>query len=277
MLTGEKPYKAETVFDVVMQHVNSPIPTLPEELNQYQPLLDRMMAKRCDDRFADAGEMIEYIQKLEKASPLSSMALDFDITDTKSRAVSKRKKQTFAILMVSLVLSALFYGTLQYVDIRLKSSTVNLSAVSVNTTLDDKTVVINTEVAEPATGGAGGLSIEPVSEDVINALIWLGNQSLEEYRLTYPPKDNAYYYFSRLLEINPQNEIARAGILDIAERYAHLAEKSLTDNDHAKTEAYISIGLKINPDNSALLSLKSISEQTRQKSLMDALKDMFGK
>ena len=276
MLTGEKPYKAETVFDVVTQHKNSPIPALHDDLQKYQPLLNKMMAKRPDERFADASEMLEFIKKLQRKIGVTPSILDFDITSSKLVAGSNRNQHTFAILLVLLAISAIFYGALQYVDIRLKDTSVNLNAVSVNTTLDDKTATINTASAEPATA-PNPQPTEPVSPDVVNALVWLVKQSLEEYRLTYPPKDNAYYYFSRLLEINPQNEIARAGMLDIAERYANLAEKTLAENDYAKTEAYINIGLKINPNNSALLSLKNISGQTGRKSLMDALKDLFGK
>ena len=116
---------------------------------------------------------------------------------------------------------------------------------------------------------------EQTSDDVIHALTWLGNQSLEEYRLTYPPKDNAYYYFTRLLQINPDNPVARKGLLEIADKYAVLAERSLANNDYAKTEAYIQLGLKINSRNKTLLSLKNLNEQTRKSSFLDIIKNFF--
>jgi serine/threonine protein kinase len=265
MLTGEKPFKSETLFDVVNQHKHTPIPLLPEDVQECQPLLNLMMAKSTHERFANAGAMIEYITELQKKLQSTPSALDFDITLSPGIPVSKNKR-AFIILMVLLALSLTFFVALQYVDIKLKRPDVNLDAVSVETTVSGNFTKSESAATE---------NPEPVSEDVVNALIWLGNQSLEEFKLTYPPKENAYYYFSRLLEINPQSEIARRGILDIADRYALLAEKTLAANDYSKTQAYIDIGLKINPGNTTLLSLKHLSEETRQKSFIETLKGIF--
>ena len=92
--------------------------------------------------------------------------------------------------------------------------------------------------------------------------------------MTYPEKDNAYYYFSRLLELQPNNRVAYEGILSIAERYAILAERSLASNEMDKTQTYIHIGLQINPANEALLSLKSILS-TQKTGFLQTLKSFF--
>ena len=92
--------------------------------------------------------------------------------------------------------------------------------------------------------------------------------------MTYPEKDNAYYYFSRLLELQPDNRTAYEGILSIAERYAILAERSLVNNESDKTQTYIEIGLQINPKNEALLSLKSIVS-TQETGFWHTIKTMF--
>ncbi len=265
MLTGEKPFKSETLFDVINQHKNTPIPLLPADIQECQPLLNLMMAKSPHERFTNAGEMIEYITRLRKKLKPSLSTVDFDITISPGIPVSKNKR-AFIILMVLLAISSIFFVALQYIDIKFKRPAVNLDAVSVETTVSEGFTMSPSAATENS---------EPVSEDVVNALIWLGNQSLEEYKLTYPPKDNAYYYFSRLLEINPQSKIARRGILDIADRYAQLAEKALAANDYSKTQAYIDIGLKINPRNATLLSLQQLSEETRQKSFIEILKGVF--
>jgi serine/threonine protein kinase len=265
MLTGEKPFKSETLYDVVNQHKNAPIPLLPEDVQACQPLLNKMMAKSPQDRFADAGEMIDSITELQRKLKPATGPLDFDITISPGIPVS-RNKRNFIILMVLLTLSAIFFFSLQYIDIRLKQPALNLDAVSMETTLNDAVSMTPAPETE---------NTETASEDVVNALIWLGTQSLEEYKLTYPSKDNAYYYFSRLLEIDPRNEIARRGILEIAERYALLAEKTLAANDYNKTRTYIDIGLKINPNNQTLLSLQQLNEETRQRSLRELIKDFF--
>lgn len=268
MLTSEKPYKSDTVFDVVMQHKNAPVPVLPDDLALYQTLLNRMMAKNRNERFENASTMIDFMKDLVNEQK-SSITYDFS---SLTSIENKKSRKNLKILLVLLALSALFFGSLQFVDISLKRDTVNLNAVTVNTTLGERA-----ETSAPVntgTTGKGPLS-EEVSDEVIHALTWLGNQCLEEYKLTYPPRDNAYYYFTRLLQINPDNPVARKGILEIADRYAILAERSLAKNDYAKTEAYIQIGLKINPSNRTLLSLKNLDEQTRKSSFLDVIKNLF--
>ena len=59
LLTGYKPYHSDSVIDIVIQHKSSPVPTLPEKFSIYQSLLDRMMAKNLDERFANAQEMLK--------------------------------------------------------------------------------------------------------------------------------------------------------------------------------------------------------------------------
>lgn len=274
MLTGEKPFKADTVFDVVMKHKNAPIPVLPEDLSRYQNLLNTMMAKNRYDRYESVGAMIEVMEDLLGRHKPAMGILDFDIPAGQAATKEKSNKKII-ILSVLLFLSALFFGSLQYLDIRLKKPAVDLDAVSINTTLDTNinpaTLIKNTSDDNNKTDGQE----TPVSQDVINALEWLGSQSLEEYRLTYPPKDNAYYYFSRLLEIDPENETARNGFMEIADRYAVLAEKALANNDFNKSEAYIKIGMKINPQNETLLSLEKLNQETRHGSFIETLKGFF--
>lgn len=64
MLTQRRPYTAATPIALVNKHINDPIPRLPAELAHYQPLIDRMMAKRAADRFENASQLIDYIDNL---------------------------------------------------------------------------------------------------------------------------------------------------------------------------------------------------------------------
>jgi serine/threonine-protein kinase PpkA len=43
MLTSERPYPGDTAIKVIMQHIQSPVPQLPEDFQQYQPLLNKIM------------------------------------------------------------------------------------------------------------------------------------------------------------------------------------------------------------------------------------------
>ncbi len=57
MLTGQKIFETASSSAVVSMHVNAPVPRLPERLAGYQPVLDRLLAKKPDDRYQSAREL----------------------------------------------------------------------------------------------------------------------------------------------------------------------------------------------------------------------------
>ena len=61
MLTGRKPFAGNSAIEVLQQHVNAPLPKLPERHFQHQTLIDRMLAKSREQRFGSAEEVIEAI------------------------------------------------------------------------------------------------------------------------------------------------------------------------------------------------------------------------
>jgi len=62
MLTGLRPYTSSTAMGVIYLHANARRPMLEPELAAYQPLLDRLMAIKPEDRFASAGELLAAIE-----------------------------------------------------------------------------------------------------------------------------------------------------------------------------------------------------------------------
>jgi len=66
LLMGEKPFSADNPAALIYQHVHFPIPRLPSELSQYQKIIDSAMAKKPDDRFQSAAELIRVLEDAEK-------------------------------------------------------------------------------------------------------------------------------------------------------------------------------------------------------------------
>lgn len=56
MLVRSKPYDADNPMAIIYLHARSPVPRLPPPLARAQPIIDRLMAKEPDARFANAGE-----------------------------------------------------------------------------------------------------------------------------------------------------------------------------------------------------------------------------
>jgi CheY-like chemotaxis protein len=62
MLTGQRPYRADSLQELLALHMNAPVPQLPAAHAGLQPILDRLMAKAPRDRFADAAALLAELE-----------------------------------------------------------------------------------------------------------------------------------------------------------------------------------------------------------------------
>ncbi len=63
MLARHKPYKAENPMAIIYKHRKEPVPQLPAVFSTLQPLIDRLLAKRPEDRFATAREAADALEQ----------------------------------------------------------------------------------------------------------------------------------------------------------------------------------------------------------------------
>ncbi|GAB3727828.1 hypothetical protein GCM10028862_04770 [Luteimonas pelagia] len=74
MLTGELPYAAGDALSMAVMHAQDPIPKLPPGLRHWQRFIDRAMAKHPTQRFRDAGQMLEALDRIENRRPIPGAA-----------------------------------------------------------------------------------------------------------------------------------------------------------------------------------------------------------
>lgn len=72
MLTGQRPYRAESSYAVVAMHMNAPPPRLPDGLARFQQIIDRCMAKDPSQRFDSGEALIEALHQVAGLDPSSS-------------------------------------------------------------------------------------------------------------------------------------------------------------------------------------------------------------
>jgi hypothetical protein len=85
---------------------------------------------------------------------------------------------------------------------------------------------------------------------------------------------NAFYYYSRLRDIEPSE--ARRGILEIANRFALLAERELASQRYQEARGYVGMALHIDPANASLLALKPLTDHP-PRGLIARLTDLFSR
>jgi class 3 adenylate cyclase len=63
MLTGERPYRAESLDVLLARHLSAPTPQLPAEHAVLQPVLERLMQKKPEQRYAAARDLIDALEE----------------------------------------------------------------------------------------------------------------------------------------------------------------------------------------------------------------------
>lgn len=84
-------------------------------------------------------------------------------------------------------------------------------------------------------------------------------------RLTAPTGNNALRSYQRILELEPGNSAARAGIDQIVTYYRSVAEQSLRQGRPDESLAYIGRGLRATPQDQDLLNLRRQARLLQQQ------------
>lgn len=65
ILTGTVPYEADDSLAVGIKHITEPIPKLPDAWAQYQPMLDKLLAKDPELRYQSGAELVRDLRAYE--------------------------------------------------------------------------------------------------------------------------------------------------------------------------------------------------------------------
>jgi tRNA A-37 threonylcarbamoyl transferase component Bud32 len=301
MLTGVKPFQGNSPIETILAHLTTPCPALPAELARFQRLLDRMIAKAPDGRYASAGEMVEAIRALREQRPQGLPAtiaagvvreLRNSAIPTRARhlaAVARRLidagwRQTRSTRLPDRAWAA--WRKLTQIlpeDTRLRRATA-LVTVALLLSLAaggfiTKPAVQEQPVQAPAVEAATHPVVLRLSDDLAmqhEHFLRLAREALDDYRLTTPENNNAYYYYRRVLEDDPDNAEASAGVARIADTYANLTEREIDQFHYRKARAYLERGLAVDPGNERLLKLKQTSAFSDAPGrVLDRVKSLF--
>lgn len=64
LLTGNKPYSGKNAEELMIQHIIEPVPKLPQEISQFQMLLEKMMAKDPRSRYQNVNDALADLGKV---------------------------------------------------------------------------------------------------------------------------------------------------------------------------------------------------------------------
>lgn len=102
LLTGSPPFDGDDFLIVALKHQQEPIPRLSSGLAHWQGFFDRALAKRPDDRFADAAEMAAALDQVHPAAGARKASLS-------RPAAPRAQRARMLIVLAVLLLAALFW------------------------------------------------------------------------------------------------------------------------------------------------------------------------
>ncbi len=255
MLTGHRPYDAQTSFAIALMHINEPVPKLPEPYIRFQPLIDRCMAKRATDRFADAAQLIRTLDELQGVEP------------TGPQAIVEAAAGTLSYQQLAAALSPTGGDTTGGRHSAPGITPVSAAGPTLSIPLTTPTrrwlppvgavallaaMLVGLFLADLPPFGDGGLD-QPQSVRPTQEFVALRLERLQDVLTAY----------QRVLRLTPDNPEARQGLAELVRQYHDLARWAWANGDQASALKVLEQGLAAAPDDSALTTLRQRILQDR--------------
>lgn len=109
-----------------------------------------------------------------------------------------------------------------------------------------ETALEQTEPAEPEQPSEEELARQ--LQETVDELLSSADADLASWRLTRPKESNAYDKYQQVLELQPENELAQAGIENIVQAYLELSDRAISEQDFETAERYINSARSIDAD-----------------------------
>ena len=279
LLAGVAPFRGDTPIAVLMAHLTQPPPPLPDEFKGFQSVMDRMIAKNRDERYATLKEFTDELKSRLVHSDTLLTRLHIDPAQTSSEQ-----------------LRALGFATSSPTGERLRDSLLsNLSASGPRPISFPPHPVPAPQRPIPWTWitaalgvvligigaflfmrGHGGLSKD--EKELVGFWLDRAQQRIEANQLVTPADDSAYSYLQKALQKDGENAKAQELLGAIAKTLAEQAQKALAEG---KLDAAADLGnqaLLMAPDDAGLRTLAAqIKDAKKAESLKGQLHDLLAR
>ena len=270
-LAGHKPYQANDAYAVALMHVTEPVPKLPENVAWLQPLIDGLMAKNPEERFATGDAFIAALDRMLQEHPLpgspapekrstrkraampSYAPAAMPGTTAQSAAVpstSGRRSLAIGGGAVAVIVIALVIGWAL-----LRHAPAPEPAQPVGSTLPPPSVSTPQPESEQASAALAKLDLPTLLARADDYLAF-GQKNFGE-KLDFPPGDNAIDLYREALKRESGNARATQGLGQVATFYEQAARVALGQGLYTATDEFIQKGLRADPNSGALQKLRT--------------------
>jgi serine/threonine-protein kinase PpkA len=272
LLTGNAPFRGDTPIAVLMAHLTQPPPPLPDEFRSFQSVLDQMLAKNRDERYAGMKEFTHDLKARLVQSDTLLTRLHVDPNETSSEQLRALGFSTSSptgegLRDVSLLGRLPSTGRSGSLSGRQPSPGSQAAAVKSSTprwmwlTAAVGVVLIAIGVWL-GMHGRGGLSKD--EQQVVNLYVDHAEQLAGTGNLLTPPDENAFAYVQKALQKDPENPKAQALIERIGSALAEQSKQALAAGKLEEAKELDNQALLVHPDDATLRELGKQIEQARK-------------
>ena len=278
ILVGNPPYQAADPFTVALMHVTHPIPVLPEPYEWLQPLIQGLMAKNPAERYNTGASFVEALHKLVESAPQGAVLQQSSARKVggpgRISGTGATQQRTRVNLSKASERPAWIIPTVGVVGL-LGAVLVGWLLMSGNKEVDPNTVATDpnaasTVVTPASTNGTSTGIREVESIDGLQGSIedWLkqadyylelNTSGKEVNRKLVNDDDSAWYFYRKVLEVEPGNARALKGIQDIADYYADGAFKLCEKEIYVGCGVIVRQGLAVEPNHVLLKQLEEVA------------------
>lgn len=267
LLIGKPPYDGSDPFAVALAHITQPVPILPSEYAWLQPILDGLMAKRPQDRFASGDIFVQELNKARGRMPKAQgtqplrhdtarrQAAESAATVAVSASTRRTRRQSprrAPLALAAGLAAAVVVGLLLW---RLLAPTA------------EDTSVTQASIATPAQPGPAIDLPKDLTE--VDALLLQADAYLEYgtdpanlgRRLDWPEDESALGLYRQVAALQPGNPRAEAGLGRIAAFYLDAAGKLCQRTLWEACASNARKGLEASPGHAELQALLARAER----------------
>jgi len=248
MLTGERPFIADTPFALIYKHMDEPVPELDAKFKEHQPVVHKLMSKKPKDRYASAYDLIEDLAKLTMAKKEQAAIRSERMRTYKSTAVLITLVFAFSVIL-SDRLSA--YTAKQISNVKTFADRTVLLSKAFITDLEEQRKIASEQEQEIKMLRTQ-INVNNISAVHLNKAA----SYIEANQYITPKEKSALAEYTQVLKLDPENIQARAGISVITDHYYQLAKNDVIKRAYFDALDNIDSGLIASPDDDRLIHMR---------------------
>lgn len=256
MLAGNPPYKADNPLAIILKHLNDPIPRLFNEHAHLQPILNKLLAKKIENRYKNSNELLEDLDLI--SSNNSRLQPGWNTFSNYLNTLGLVSKKSWNLFNIQPLFS---------ISIGLTSVTMLLIAALFIFKLNKTDTLLPFEKSVEK-----GISRRQTE---IATLLKQAETQVKNGFLTGESEQSAESIYHRILIIDPVNVQALKGIENIANEYERLARQNINNDALQDGLALIDKGLILTPRRDELIRLRQeVEQRISQQKAMQAKHDL---